>query len=158
MNLSFIHTTSGQLNLSNGVNRPASDLRASTANWVVVVVYMDRAQGPTVEVFCQNLRGTHTNPTNSLSESYGGRWPSEHVRLKGYLCGRAMGQDGRYGARPISSICCTDAVDDVLLPVHLSMTGECGPSAVAHRQPGTGCSLSLLWRPSIDLIGEQGMP
>ena len=46
------------------------------------VEYIDRAQGPTVEVFCQNLRGTHTNPANSLSESYGGRWPSAHVRLK----------------------------------------------------------------------------
>ena len=49
---------------------------------------MDRAQRPTMEVFRQNLRGTHTNPAKSLSESYGGRWPSRvgAHEAQGLLC------------------------------------------------------------------------
>ena len=36
---------------------------------VMVVEYMDRARGHTVDFFAQTLRGTHTNPAKSLSES-----------------------------------------------------------------------------------------
>ena len=36
-----------------------------TANYGLVVEYMDRAQGPKGDFFSQNLRGTHTNPIKS---------------------------------------------------------------------------------------------
>ena len=47
----------------------------------MVVEYMDRAQGPTVDFFTQNHPGTYTRPANSLSESYGGWWPSADARV-----------------------------------------------------------------------------
>ena len=36
----------------------------------MVVVYMDRAQGPTVDFFTQNLRGTHTSSAESSVRRY----------------------------------------------------------------------------------------
>ena len=65
---------------------------------------MGRAQRATKLFFTQTLHVTHTSPAVSLSESYGGRWPSERVRLNGELCGPYTGQYGRSDARTINSM------------------------------------------------------
>lgn len=60
--LVYMYTTSGQLNistLSGGVR-----IRAKTANCGLVVEYMDRAQGPTVDFCTQTSRVTYTNTAN----------------------------------------------------------------------------------------------
>ena len=57
------YTTSGQLKIVNA--RGGVKPNTKTFNQGLVVEYMDRAQGPTVDFFSQNLRGTHTSLTKS---------------------------------------------------------------------------------------------
>ena len=39
-------------------------------NWVMVVEYMDRAHGLTLDFFTQNLHGTHTSSAESSGRRY----------------------------------------------------------------------------------------
>ena len=57
-------TTSVQLNIANPCAGGVK-INTKTFNQGLVVEYMGRAQGPTVDFFSQNLRGTHTRPTKS---------------------------------------------------------------------------------------------
>ena len=58
-----ILTTSEQLKIINA--RGGVKPNTKTFNQGLVVEYMDRAQGPTVDFSSQNLRGTHTHLAKS---------------------------------------------------------------------------------------------
>ena len=58
-----VGTTSEQLKIINA--RGGVKPNTKTFNQGLVVEYMDRAQGPTVDFFSQNLRGTHTHLAKS---------------------------------------------------------------------------------------------